>query len=101
MLRTIALLITLMAVPALAQESTLCVKRSDFIRHLDKTYHETPVAMGVTSSGRMLEVTASEDGSWTIIVTMPNGVTCGVASGENWETVKPAAVGDSGDGPAA
>ncbi len=29
--------------------------------------------MGLTANGGLLEVVASKDGSWTIIVTMPNG----------------------------
>ncbi len=76
------------ATPALAQQQAApCVKRSDFLKHLATNYDEAPVAMGVTASGRVLEVVVSERGTWTIIVTMPNGVACGIASGDNWETV--------------
>ncbi|MEE8202307.1 MAG: hypothetical protein V3S95_00490 [Alphaproteobacteria bacterium] len=75
----------LVAFPAMAQESAPCVKRSDFLKHLSSNYDEAPVAMGVTASGRVLEVVASDHGSWTIIVTMPNGISCGIASGESWE----------------
>lgn len=77
------------AMTAVAQESAPCVKRTDFLDHLSKNYDEAPVAMGLTSSGRVLEVVASENGSWTIIVTMPNGVSCGIASGESWQETAP------------
>lgn len=83
----LALAALLMLVPAAAaqEESAPCVKRSDFLHHLSSNYKESPVAMGVTASGRVLEVVASPSGSWTIIVTMPNGISCGIASGEAWE----------------
>ncbi len=76
------------ATPALAQQQAApCVKRTDFLKHLSTNYDEAPIAMGVTASGRVLEVVVSEKGTWTIIVTMPNGVACGIASGDNWETM--------------
>ncbi len=81
---------TLAAFPAMAQEAP-CVKRSLFLNHLSSNYQEAPIAMGLTSSGTVLEVVVSKSGTWTIIVTLPNGVTCGVASGESWEKLGPLA----------
>lgn len=89
MYRVALFLVALMAFPAVAQEPAPCVKRDAFLKHLSNNYDEAPVAMGVTASGRMLEVTASDNGSWTIIVTMPNGISCGIASGESWESMLP------------
>ncbi len=82
-------LVRLAVAPALAQDAGPCVERSDFLDHLSLRYGEAPVAMGVTASGGVLEVVASETGSWTIIVTWPSGVSCGLASGESWETFVP------------
>ena len=46
--------------------------------------------MGLASSGGIVEVHTDEKGlSWSIIVTMPTGVTCLVASGEGWEALQP------------
>ena len=84
----VALLVTaLAAFPAMAQEQSACVKRSDFLKHLSANYDEAPIAMGLTSTGRVLEVVVSETGSWTIIVTLPSGISCGVASGVSWESL--------------
>ncbi len=48
--------------------------------------------MGLASSGGVVEVLTNEKGSsWSIIVTMPSGVTCLVAAGEGWEAVAPVA----------
>ena len=53
--------------------------------------------MGLASSGGVVEVVASEDGtSWSIIVTLPGGVTCLVASGEDWETIERRAPSEGG-----
>lgn len=88
MFRLALLMSVCVAFPAIAQEPAPCVKRTDFLSHLSSNYNEAPVALGLTASGRVLEVVASERGTWTIIVTMPNGVSCGIASGEHWELVK-------------
>lgn len=71
--------------PASAQ--TVCGERSQFLHRLSKSHSESPVAMGLVSSGSVLEVLASENGSWTIIVTMPTGNSCVVAAGEAWENL--------------
>ena len=42
--------------------------------------------MGLANNGGVLEILVSQSSeSWTIIVTMPNGVSCLVAAGESWE----------------
>ncbi len=46
--------------------------------------------MGLASSGGVIEVlTNDKSSSWSIIVTMPSGVTCLVAAGEGWEALQP------------
>jgi len=73
---------------------TNCTDRTSALKHLSSAYKEQPVAMGLASSGGIVEVLTNEQGTtWTIIVTMPSGVTCLVASGEGWEAVAPIAQG--------
>ncbi|MDP6346478.1 MAG: hypothetical protein QF491_23275 [Alphaproteobacteria bacterium] len=76
-----------------AQAQALCGERDNFLTHLGKNHKEAPTAMGVTSSGRVIEVLTSENGSWTIIVTHPNGTSCMLAAGEAWEAVERIAMG--------
>ena len=45
-------------------------------------------ATNLASNGTVLEVLASNKGSWTIILTKPDGMSCVVASGEAWEQVE-------------
>ncbi len=82
-----SLVIALWSFPASAQQQPPCVKRADFLKHLEANFKEAPVAMGLTTGGGLLEVVVSRNGSWTIIVTTPNGISCGVASVESWESV--------------
>ena len=84
MRRTVVLLIVLFAsFPAIAQQVP-CAEREATLRKLAKNYGENQVALGLTSDGNVLEVLASDNGTWTIIVTTPQGRSCGVASGEAW-----------------
>jgi hypothetical protein len=63
-----------------------CVKRSLLLERLAQKFHEQPVAGGLTDNGLLLEVYASRNGeTWTIAMTMPNGTTCLVASGQEWQ----------------
>ena len=70
-----------------ASAQTICGKRGAFLTQLAKSHEEAPVAVGLLSNGSVIEVLASEDGSWTMLVTHPNGATCVYAAGEAWETV--------------
>jgi len=75
------------AQPAAAQSAPLppqCGAREAVLDRLSAKYDEHPVSIGVTATGSLLEVLASPEGTWTIIVTVPGGPTCLVSSGEGW-----------------
>jgi hypothetical protein len=82
---------TLIAAPAFAQTASpgpACVKRADLIKHLEAKYHEAPSAVGLADNGALLEVFSSKSGeTWTVTVTMPNGISCMVATGQQWQDV--------------
>ena len=66
-----------------------CDQRKTVIGHLAKKYREAPVAVGVTSTGGLVEVLTTGDGNtWTIIVSKPDGMSCLVAAGEGWRSIK-------------
>ena len=83
MLRTaiLSLLITLLPTLAIAAP---CAERAKFLAYFDDKFDEAPVSMGLTTDGRVIEVLASEKGSWTIIVTKASSESCGLASGDAW-----------------
>ena len=76
-----------------APQGAVCGERGKFLTYLGKNHKESPAAMGVTASGRMIEVLTSSGDSWTIIKSHPNGVTCMGAAGQAWEDVKQVAMG--------
>ena len=66
-----------------------CDQRARVIGHLAQKYKEAPVAIGVTSTGGMVEVlTTGDGGTWTIILSNPNGTSCLVAAGEGWRALQ-------------
>jgi hypothetical protein len=84
---TLAVSAMSIALPAAAQ--SLCGERRQFVDHLAKKHQEQPTSIGLASNGSMVEVLTSETGTWTIIVTQPNGTACVVAAGEAWESRPP------------
>ena len=81
--------------PALAGQ-VACSQRDNVLAQLGSKYKEAPKAAGVANNGGLIEVLTSDEGkTWTLILSMPNGTSCLLASGEHWQTV--AAVAHQGD----
>ena len=79
----------LIASTAMAQAQPQCNNRDNVLALLAKKYQETPIAAGVTNTGGLVEVlTDIRSGTWTIIVTTPQGVSCLVAAGEGWRNME-------------
>ena len=63
-----------------------CVTRDDATERLQNKFQEKVVGRGLATSGKqMLELFVSDKGSWTLLVSHPNGTSCIVASGESWQ----------------
>ena len=75
-----------MATSAAAQQ-TKCAPRDDVLQHLATTYSEQPAAVAVTQQGALMEVLTSADGTWTALISMPNGMSCLLAAGEGWRAL--------------
>ena len=61
------------------------MERDHVLTTLAGEHAEVPVAVGLSDDGKIVEIAASSDGSWTVIVTDPNKVSCIVASGDAWQ----------------
>jgi len=82
----IATLATLVSA-ASAQAAPACAKRADVLAQLSQRYSEAPVAVGVAGNGGLIELlTASTGSTWTLIITLPNGPTCLLAAGRDWQS---------------
>ena len=69
-----------------AQAQQICAPRANLVEKLKAEFNEEPDAVGVTTNGGLFEVLSSSEGTWTVLATGPNGVSCLVLSGEGWQT---------------
>ncbi len=72
--------------PAGAQQ-TVCGDRNEIVSRLEQGYQEQTTGVGLSATGGLVELYTSEKGTWTLMLTQPNGVTCLIAAGDNWEHV--------------
>ena len=74
--------------PASAQSAAAGLPRPALVELLDDSYAEVPVAFGLAGNGGLIEVFASADGAtWTMVLSMPNGLSYVVTTGEAWTPV--------------
>ncbi len=65
-----------------------CYPRDVVVKRLATGYGEARQAIGLNANGSILEIFASaKTGTWTVVITLPNGIMCLMASGENFEWV--------------
>ena len=81
-----AVLVIAAAGPATAQ-AVKCGPHDKVLDRLEKGYGEHPVGIGVTQQGDLLEIVASTGGSWSVVISKPNGITCLVAAGDGWRSL--------------
>ncbi|MGQ0675452.1 MAG: hypothetical protein ACT4N4_05115 [Rhodospirillales bacterium] len=79
----------ILAGPAPGWAQAYCAPRQAMVRFLDRTFGEIPVMHGISDIGALMEILASPDGSWTILMTRPGGLSCVVATGQNWQSLQP------------
>ncbi len=85
---TVLVLALLSGAPAPAAALSVCATHTEVVKQLDARHAEAPVAMGMAANGGIVEVFSTGDGStWTMVITMPDGVTCLIAAGEAWENL--------------
>jgi len=73
------------ATAAAAVEVPPCGQRAQLIQAMKQIYDERPKATGLISSNELFELFVSPNGTWTILVTNPHGISCIAAAGDNWE----------------
>lgn len=83
----LAILASVASGGGLAHAQSNCEARTSLIAKLDKGFSEHPVAIGLASTGNLLEVLLSSEGTWTIVITNPDGLACIAATGEHWQTL--------------
>ncbi len=77
-----------MAHPAAAQHAGMT--RAEMVKALGDRYAEESVGLGIAQNGGVIELFTSKDGAtWTIVLTMPNGLSRVIATGESWMQIMP------------
>lgn len=70
-----------------ATAQTVCAERAELASRLESRYTEFPRSLGLASNGTVFEVFTSRKGTWSLLVTHPDGRSCLVAAGEAWENL--------------
>ncbi|MBL4751347.1 MAG: hypothetical protein JKX71_12335 [Amylibacter sp.] len=66
-----------------------CAQRAEMVEKLKIRFGESRQSIGLTPGGQALELFADlENGTWTILLTLPNGTSCMMASGHDYQAVK-------------
>jgi hypothetical protein len=87
-------MITFAGIASAADGPNTCASRDKVVRALSDVYAENPVSLGLTEEGAVIEVMASSEGSFTIVITHPNGLTCPIAAGTAWQSITAKIMGD-------
>jgi hypothetical protein len=61
-----------------------CAPRDQFARHLDTNYQEKSQGLGVATDGSLFEIFTSDKGTWSLLITNGQKVSCIVAAGDMW-----------------
>ena len=78
----------LMARPVAAQ--TAAMPRTAVVELLGDRYSEQSVGLGIAQNGGVIELFTSKDGTtWTMVLTMPNGMSQMIATGKYWMQITP------------
>ena len=71
-----------------ANAEQVCAPRDTAVIQLEKQFGESVSGRGLAVNGkRMIELFVSEEGSWTVLISDPNGRSCVMASGEGWQGI--------------
>ena len=96
MTRLLALAVLLVALhgpPVAAQVG--CGSYKDITDLLGAKYSESRIGHGMTSAEYIAEIWVNpKTGTWTILEVYPDGKSCLVAVGNNWEIFEPTTPGD-------
>ena len=82
----IALIFCFITSTVTAQQMS-CASRSGIVSKLAEKFQEKQVALGLDTGGRVVELFVSSTGSFTILMSYPNGQSCVAATGEGWQTI--------------
>lgn len=70
----------------LPEQAAVCAPREVTLAQLAGKYAEAPAVRWLALNGGVVELLASPDGeTWSLLITMPDGMACLIAAGELWQ----------------
>ena len=96
MLHRVLLSATLLALILISTgaKASVCMQHKTLTGYLSEKFKEEPKAVGLVEQQHLMEVFVSAKGTWTIVMTSTEGISCIIAAGDTWEEVKLAFVKD-------
>ncbi len=88
-----AVLICALPLASTSANATMCGERDKLLGQLTKKYKETSRGLGLSTGNKVLELYTSPTGTWSVLLTDPQGRTCVIAVGEAWHDVAKTALG--------
>jgi hypothetical protein len=73
--------------PAAAQAQQACMKRDVLVKQLVEKYQEKPAGQGIVQGQAVVEVYVSDKGTFTMVTSYANGVSCILSVGDSWEAL--------------
>jgi hypothetical protein len=68
-----------------AEARVACNAREEVVKALGQQFAEVPVVRGITQAGQLMEMFASTEGTWTLILSLPTGQSCLIANGDDFD----------------
>lgn len=83
----LAVLYVLLAMAVIPASAQTCLPREALLANLEKQYGESPVGTGIQKNGKTTAelLVAPATGTWTVIVTTPEDISCVIAGGTDFE----------------
>lgn len=71
-----------------AHAQNICGPHDEIVKRLEAGYQEMRAGVGLAANGTLVELFISKDQrTWTFMYTRPDGVSCLMATGGDWEMV--------------
>ena len=81
-------LCALFALSTSASAQFRCGPRAIIVKQLEDKFHETSGGMGL-SKGVLFEIWSAPSGTFTILTTTPQNISCIMAAGKDWTFAQP------------
>ena len=85
--------ISLTSIAGKAEATPPCGNHDKIVNVLGNKFKESRRVMGVVNSKAIMEIFMSPQGTWTMVITDTNGISCITAAGEEWQDIPVAIAG--------